>query len=438
MQSQNNNSFFEVKNAEVQFSVEGGVVNAVNDVSFTIDKGETLAIVGESGSGKSVTARTIMKMLPKNASTNSNLNIIFKGETISHYSQDQMRLIRGNDITMIFQEPLTSLNPLHKIRSQIVEVLQVHQNISKAREIVDYRIQQTRKQELAPSSPVSLDNLYTQMDSGGLKELPIILKADAQGSIEVTQDTLEKLSTEKVRINILHKGVGAISESDVLLASASNAVVVGFNVRPERNAQDAAEHEKVDVRLYTVIYEIAEEIQSAMVGLLEPTFREVEMGRAEARDTFRVPKFGTIAGSYVQDGTIRRNMEARLLRDNVVIYEGTIEIKSVAQTCSRLVAIAYAEERSCTPKTSPVTNSNWLVLIRANTKQCLFFRNRTWDTRFISRLNPGFSNLSERRSMNCEPTELSIGYTQVISSKRVREGADRARRSLARLSHYRA
>lgn len=208
---------------------------------------------------------------------------------------------------------------------QAGDSFQVLENISKAREIVDYRIQQTRKQELAPSSPVSLDNLYTQMDSGGLKELPIILKADAQGSIEVTQDTLEKLSTEKVRINILHKGVGAISESDVLLASASNAVVVGFNVRPERNAQDAAEHEKVDVRLYTVIYEIAEEIQSAMVGLLEPTFREVEMGRAEVRDTFRVPKFGTIAGSYVQDGTIRRNMEARLLRDNVVIYEGTID-----------------------------------------------------------------------------------------------------------------
>lgn len=208
---------------------------------------------------------------------------------------------------------------------QAGDSFQVLENVSKAREIVKYRIQQTRQQELAPSSPVSLDNLYTQMDSGELKELPIILKADAQGSIEVTQDTLEKLSTEKVRINILHKGVGAISESDILLASASNAVVVGFNVRPERNAQDAAEHEKVDVRLYTVIYEIAEEIQSAMVGLLEPTFREIEMGRAEVRDTFRVPKFGTIAGSYVQEGAIRRNMEARLLRDNVVIYEGIID-----------------------------------------------------------------------------------------------------------------
>ena len=176
MQSQNNNSFFEVKNAEVQFSVEGGVVNAVNDVSFTIDKGETLAIVGESGSGKSVTARTIMKMLPKNASTNSNLNIIFKGETISHYSQDQMRLIRGNDITMIFQEPLTSLNPLHKIRSQIVEVLQVHQNISKAK--ANERALQLLKEVQIPQPEERL-NQYPHQLSGGQRQRIMIAMAIA-------------------------------------------------------------------------------------------------------------------------------------------------------------------------------------------------------------------------------------------------------------------
>ena len=208
---------------------------------------------------------------------------------------------------------------------QAGDSFQVLADVAKAREIGEYRVQQARQQELSRSSQVSLDDLYTQMDSGELKELPIILKADAQGSIEVTQDTLEKLSTEKVRINVIHKGVGAISESDVLLASASNAIVVGFNVRPERTAQDAAEHEKVDIRLYTVIYDIAEEIKSAMVGLLEPTFKEVDLGRAEVRDTFRVPKFGTIAGSYVQEGVIQRNTDARLLRDNVVIYEGKID-----------------------------------------------------------------------------------------------------------------
>ena len=208
---------------------------------------------------------------------------------------------------------------------QAGDSFQVLADVSKAREIGEYRVQQARQQELSRSSQVSLDDLYTQMDAGELKELPIILKADAQGSIEVTQDTLEKLSTEKVHINIIHKGVGAISESDVLLASASNAIVVGFNVRPERNAQDAADHEKVDIRLYTVIYEIAEEIKSAMVGLLDPTIQEVDLGRAEVRDTFRVPKFGTIAGSYVQEGVIQRNSDARLLRDNVVIYEGKID-----------------------------------------------------------------------------------------------------------------
>ena len=208
---------------------------------------------------------------------------------------------------------------------QAGDSFQVLADVSKAREIGEYRIQQARQQELSRSSQVSLDDLYTQMDTGQLKELPIILKADAQGSIEVTQDTLEKLSTEKVRINIIHKGVGAISESDVLLASASNAIVVGFNIRPERNAQDTADHEKVDIRLYTVIYEIAEEIKSAMVGLLDPTIQEVDLGRAEVRDTFRVPKFGIIAGSYVQEGVIQRNSDARLLRDNVVIYEGKID-----------------------------------------------------------------------------------------------------------------
>jgi len=152
-----------------------------------------------------------------------------------------------------------------------------------------------------------------------------VLKADAQGSVEVMEDTLEKLSTEKVQIKVIHSGVGAVSESDVLLSSASNAIIVGFNVRPERTARELADREQVDIRLHTVIYEASEEITQAMVGLLEPTFREKEMGRAEVRDTFRVPKFGTIAGSYVQNGLFKRNFEVRLLRDNVVIYTGELD-----------------------------------------------------------------------------------------------------------------
>ena len=174
------------------------------------------------------------------------------------------------------------------------------------------------------TSRVSLDELYAQMQAGEVKELPVVLKGDAQGSVEVLEDSLQKLGTDKVKVRIIHRGVGAISESDVLLASASNAVVIGFNVRPEQNAQAAAEHEEVDVRLYTVIYDSRTRLKQAMLGLLEPTIKESYQGKAEVRQTFRVPKAGTVAGSYVLDGTITRNSEIRLLRDNVVIYEGRI------------------------------------------------------------------------------------------------------------------
>ena len=208
---------------------------------------------------------------------------------------------------------------------QAGDSFQVVEGAAKAREIGEYRQQQLREQELAVTGKVNLDDLFAQMKGGTVKELRIVLKADAQGSVEVLEDTLEKLSTEKVQIKVIHSGVGAVSESDVLLASASNAIIVGFNVRPERTARELTDREQVDIRLHTVIYEASEEITQAMVGLLEPTFREKEMGRAEVRDTFRVPKFGTIAGSYVQNGLIKRNFEVRLLRDNVVIYTGELD-----------------------------------------------------------------------------------------------------------------
>jgi translation initiation factor IF-2 len=203
--------------------------------------------------------------------------------------------------------------------------LQVVENAVRAREIGEFRQQELKEKEMSQSTRVSLDDLYAQMESGVLKELRLVLKADAQGSVEVLVDALEKLSTEKVSVKVIHSGVGAVNESDVLLASASDAIVVGFNVRPERTAQNLAEHDQVDLRLYTVIYEVGDEIKQAMVGLLDPTFREKELGRVEVRDTFRVPKFGVIAGSYVQDGTVLRNAQVRLLRDNVVIYEGELD-----------------------------------------------------------------------------------------------------------------
>ena len=208
---------------------------------------------------------------------------------------------------------------------QAGDSFQVVEGAAKAREIGEYRQQQLREQELAVTGKVNLDDLFAQMQGGEVKELRIVLKADAQGSVEVLEDTLGKLGTEKVQIKVIHSGVGAVSESDVLLSSASNAIIVGFNVRPERTARELADREQVDIRLHTVIYEASEEITQAMVGLLEPTFREKEMGRAEVRDTFRVPKYGTIAGSYVQNGLFKRNFEVRLLRDNVVIYTGELD-----------------------------------------------------------------------------------------------------------------
>ena len=194
----------------------------------------------------------------------------------------------------------------------------------KARQVSEYREQKAREATLAKSSKLSLEGLAEQMKVAGVKELPIILKADVQGSAEVLADTLTKLSTEKVKIKILRTGVGAITENDVLLASASNAVIIGFSVRPERKAQELAEMEKVDIRLHSIIYELQDEIKKAMAGLLEPIVKETHQGRAEVRETFRVPKVGTIAGCYVLDGLIKRDSEVRLVRDGVQVYKGKI------------------------------------------------------------------------------------------------------------------
>jgi translation initiation factor IF-2 len=200
----------------------------------------------------------------------------------------------------------------------------VFEDATKARQVADYRQAKLREQTLRSTSRVSLQALFEQMREGTVKELPIILKGDVQGSVEVLTDVLNKLSTEKVKVRILHSGAGAVTETDVLLASASNAIIIGFNVRPERKAQELAEAEGVEIRLYTVIYNVANDIKAAMIGILEYTTREKYLGRAEVRDTFRVPKFGFVAGSYILDGVMRRNADVRLLRDNVVIHQGRI------------------------------------------------------------------------------------------------------------------
>ncbi|HLH09063.1 MAG TPA: translation initiation factor IF-2 [Terriglobales bacterium] len=194
----------------------------------------------------------------------------------------------------------------------------------KAVGVAEYRQQKAREATLAKSSRVSLEGLAEQIKNEGVKELSIILKGDVQGSVEVLNDLLTKLSNERVKIKILRSGVGAINEGDVLLASASDAIIIGFNVRPERMAQELAEQEKVDIRLHSIIYELQDEIKKAMTGLLEPVIKETYQGRAEVRDTFRIPKVGTVAGCYVLDGIIKRDSEVRLLRDNVQVFKGKV------------------------------------------------------------------------------------------------------------------
>src|SRR5438477_101747 len=207
---------------------------------------------------------------------------------------------------------------------QAGDQLSVVADRDKARQIAGYRGTKAREAQLSKTARLSLESLAAEIKTAGMKELPLILKGDVQGSVEVLADSLAKLSTAKVKVKILHTGVGAITETDVLLASASNAIIIGFNVRPERKAQELAEMEKVDIRLHSIIYELQDEIKKAMSGLLEPTIKETYLGRAEVRDTFRIPKVGTVAGCYIADGLIKRDSEVRLLRDNTVVFTGKV------------------------------------------------------------------------------------------------------------------
>ncbi len=201
---------------------------------------------------------------------------------------------------------------------------QVVTDTAKAKQIVGFRDLRLREASLAKNSRLTLEQLHKKMEAGEVKELPLIIKTDVGGSAEVLTETLQKLSNDKVKVRVIHSGVGAITESDVLLATASNAIVVGFNVRPERKAAAVAEQEKVDIRLHTIIYNLTDEIKRAMTGMLDPVFKEVYKGKAEVRETFRITKVGAVAGCIVLDGTIGNRSEMRLLRDNVVVHTGKI------------------------------------------------------------------------------------------------------------------
>jgi translation initiation factor IF-2 len=197
---------------------------------------------------------------------------------------------------------------------------------ARARHIVEFRQGKLREATLARSAGarITLDQLHEQLKAGDVKELPLIIKADVQGSVEVLSEMLPKLSDDRVKLKIIHASIGAVTENDVLLASASGAIIVAFNVRPDRKATDLAQREGVEIRPHTIIYEVSDEIRKAMTGLLEPVFKETHLGRAEVRNTFKVKGVGTIAGCYVLDGILKRDSEVRVLRDSVVIYTGRL------------------------------------------------------------------------------------------------------------------
>jgi translation initiation factor IF-2 len=194
----------------------------------------------------------------------------------------------------------------------------------KAKGIATYRKMKERDSQLAKSSRVSLEGLAEQIRLAGMKDLALIIKGDVTGSVQVLADSLVQMSTEKVRIKVIRSGVGTITESDVLLAAASNAIVIGFNVRPERKSAELAQQENVDIRLHSIIYELQDEIRKAMLGMLEPVFKENYLGRAEVLNVFHIPKVGTIAGCSVKDGVIRRDAEIKVMRGDEQVFKGKV------------------------------------------------------------------------------------------------------------------
>ena len=210
-----------------------------------------------------------------------------------------------------------------------------------ARELVEQRKEEAKAKANAPIQKVSLEDLFSQIQAGEVKDLNIIVKADVQGSAEAVKSSLEKLSNDEVRVRVIHSGVGAISESDVMLAATSKAIIVGFNVRPDAAARDSAARSNVDMRMYRVIYDAINEVEAAIKGMLAPKYKEVDLGRAEVRNVFRITGVGMVAGCYVTEGKVQRGAQMRLLRDNIVIYDGAIASLQRFKDSVRDVAQGY-------------------------------------------------------------------------------------------------
>ena len=210
-----------------------------------------------------------------------------------------------------------------------------------ARNMAETRKAKLREEHFQSSNRVSMENLYSQIQEGSVKELGVIVKADVQGSVEAVRQSLEKLSTDNVKVRVIHSGVGAITETDVILAAASNAIIIGFNVRPDNNAAIVGEKEEVEIKTYRIIYDALDDIKAAMVGMLDPVYKEVVLGRVEIRQIYKVSNVGTIAGSYVLNGKITRNSSVRVLRNGIVITESTLASLKRFKDDAKEVAAGY-------------------------------------------------------------------------------------------------
>ena len=251
-----------------------------------------------------------------------------------------MRNDKGQEITEAGPSTPVEITGLTEV-PEAGELFEAVEDERLARELADKRTAEAKEKQFAAYTKVTLDNLFDQMAANDMKELPIIVKADVQGSAEAVKQSLEKISNDEVRVRVIHAGVGAISKSDVSLADASNAIIIGFNVRPDAVAKAEAEQTGVEMRMYRVIYDAINEITDAMKGMLAPKFREAIIGHAEVRQTYKVSAIGTIAGCYVKDGKITRDASVRVLRDNIVIHEGKLGSLQRFKDAVKEVAAGY-------------------------------------------------------------------------------------------------
>ena len=298
-----------------------GDLEVLKGIDQHIKQGEKVVVIGPSGSGKSTFLRCLNLLeVPTEG------EILIEGESITA-PKTNVNKIREK-MGMVFQQfnLFTHLTVLDNITLAPIKVKKMPKAEAEklARELVEQRKHEQKEEQFKQFQKVTLDNLFSSINEGELKELNIIVKADVQGSVEAVRQSLEKLSNDEVKVKVIHGGVGAVSESDVMLAAASNAIIVGFNVRPDSVAESIAERDGVDMRMYRIIYDCIEEISDAIKGMLAPKYREVTLGKAEVRNVFKLSSAGMIAGSYVLDGKITRNSQIRVVRDGIVVSEDSI------------------------------------------------------------------------------------------------------------------